>query len=49
MAEKNTEKYFYGLGRRKEAIAKVRLYVGKGTSKVGEKELASSFNEGKLK
>jgi len=27
MADKNTEKYFYGLGRRKEAIAKVRLYV----------------------
>ena len=43
MTEKNTEKYYYGLGRRKEAIAKVRIYVGKGTSKVGEKDVASYF------
>lgn len=40
MAEKNTEKYFYGLGRRKEAIAKVRLYVGKNPSMANDKELA---------
>jgi small subunit ribosomal protein S9 len=43
MAEKNTEKYYYGLGRRKEAIAKVRLYVGKGISKVGDKDVAVYF------
>lgn len=43
MAEKNTEKYYYGLGRRKEAIAKVRLYVGKGTSKVSEKDVTDYF------
>ncbi len=43
MAEKNTEKYFYGLGRRKEAIAKVRLYVGKGVSKIDDKDVAVYF------
>jgi len=43
MADKNTEKYYYGLGRRKEAIAKVRLYLGKGTSKVSEKLVAEYF------
>lgn len=43
MAEKNTEKYFYGLGRRKEAIAKVRVYQGKGTSLVSEKAVADYF------
>jgi len=43
MAEKNTEKYFYGLGRRKEAIAKVRLYVGKGISKVDDKDVSVYF------
>lgn len=43
MSEKNAEKYFYGLGRRKEAIAKVRLYSGKGVSKVGSKDVAAYF------
>lgn len=43
MAEKNTEKYYYGLGRRKEAIAKVRLYVGKGISKVDDKDVSEYF------
>lgn len=43
MSEKTKEKYFYGLGRRKEAIAKVRLYVGKGASKVSEKDVADYF------
>lgn len=43
MADKNTEKYFYGLGRRKEAIAKVRLYLGKGISKVSDKDVTEYF------
>jgi small subunit ribosomal protein S9 len=43
MAEKNTEKYFYGLGRRKEAIAKVRVYSGKGVSKVNDKDVTEYF------
>lgn len=43
MTEKSTEKYFYGLGRRKEAIAKVRLYVGKGVSKISDKDVSVYF------
>ena len=43
MAEKNVEKYYYGLGRRKEAIAKVRLYSGKGVSKVSDKDVTAYF------
>lgn len=43
MSEKNTEKYFYGLGRRKEAIAKVRLYSGKGVSKIDDKNIDDYF------
>jgi small subunit ribosomal protein S9 len=43
MAEKNTAKYYYGLGRRKEAIAKVRIYLGKGKSLVSEKEVTDYF------
>ena len=30
MAEKSTEKYYFGLGRRKEATARVRIYLKKG-------------------
>jgi small subunit ribosomal protein S9 len=43
MAEKITEKYYYGLGRRKEAVAKVRVYVGKGTSKINDKDVSVYF------
>jgi len=43
MAEKNTEKYFYGLGRRKEAIAKVRVYLGKGVSMISDKQVSEYF------
>lgn len=47
--EKKTEKpqldgkYFYGLGRRKTAIAKVRLYKGKGDIIVNEKSGGEYF------
>lgn len=34
MAEK---KYFYGLGRRKSATARARLYTGKGTLTINDK------------
>lgn len=34
MAEK---KYFYGLGRRKSATARARLYAGKGTLTINDK------------
>ncbi len=30
-------KYFYGLGRRKAATARARLYKGKGTVTINEK------------
>lgn len=36
--ENNKEKYFYGLGRRKTSIAKVRLYQGKGNDLINDKE-----------
>lgn len=43
MAEKNTEKYYFGLGRRKEATARVRLYLKKGEAVVGDKDVKSYF------
>lgn len=42
MAE--TPHYHYARGRRKEAIATVRLYPGKGEIVVGEKTAADYFN-----
>jgi small subunit ribosomal protein S9 len=36
-------KYFYGLGRRKTAIAKVRLYKGKGNITVNDKSGSDYF------
>jgi len=48
MAEKNTDKYFYGLGRRKEATARVRLYAKKGVSMVNEKTADDYFGNKKL-
>ncbi|HBG81347.1 TPA: 30S ribosomal protein S9 [candidate division CPR2 bacterium] len=31
------KEYYYGLGRRKEAVARVRLYSGKGTITINDK------------
>jgi small subunit ribosomal protein S9 len=42
MADK---KYFYGLGRRKSATARARLYAGKGNLTINEKP-ASEYLEG---
>ncbi len=42
MAEK---KYFYGLGRRKSATARARLYTGKGTITINDKP-AADYLEG---
>ena len=42
MADK---KYFYGLGRRKSATARARLYAGKGTITINEKP-AADYLEG---
>ena len=46
MAE--SQHYHYGLGRRKEAIATVRLYPGKGEIVVGEQPVADYFNNSAL-
>ncbi len=40
-------KYFYGLGRRKSATARVRLYAGKGIVTINEKPAAQYFSENK--
>jgi small subunit ribosomal protein S9 len=39
--------YFYGLGRRKRATARVRLLTGKGEFKVNEKDLLDYFDGSK--
>lgn len=43
MAE--SKKYHYGLGRRKEAIARVRLYSGKGDSKINQQSPQEYFKK----
>lgn len=39
--------YFYGLGRRKSATARVRLYAGKGTMTINEKPAAEYLDGNK--
>jgi len=38
------KKYFYAIGRRREATATVRLYIGKGMSLVNDKPIAKYFS-----
>lgn len=40
-------KYFYGLGRRKSATARARLYAGKGTITINEKPAAEYLDGNK--
>jgi small subunit ribosomal protein S9 len=40
-------KYFYGLGRRKSATARVRLISGKGEVKVNDKPVNEYFSDSK--
>jgi small subunit ribosomal protein S9 len=40
-------KYFYGLGRRKSATARARLYAGKGTVTINDKTAVEYFSENK--
>ena len=42
-------KYFYGLGRRKAATARARLYAGKGTVTINDKPAAEYFSGDKTK
>lgn len=39
--------YFYGLGRRKSATARARLYAGKGTIVINEKPAAEYLSDNK--
>src|SRR5437773_1199962 len=47
MAEKQ-DRYYYGLGRRKEAIASARLYRGGGEIMVGDTAAEGYFNNDAL-
>src|SRR5260221_14293653 len=40
----DTENYYYGLGRRKEAIVSARVYKGEGEVTVGDQRMAEYFN-----
>jgi small subunit ribosomal protein S9 len=42
-----TSNYFYGLGRRKRATARVRLSSGKGTFIINDSQASSYFNGSK--
>lgn len=42
-----TKKYFYGLGRRKSATARARLYSGKGNITINDKPAAEYLEENK--
>jgi small subunit ribosomal protein S9 len=42
-----SSKYFYGLGRRKSATARVRLLSGKGEVKINDKSLSDYFDGSK--
>lgn len=39
--------YFYGLGRRKAATARARLYAGKGNVTINDKPAATYFSDNK--
>ena len=45
----NTRPYFYGTGRRKKSVARVRLYQGTGSVKVHGRELDEYFGLETLK
>lgn len=40
-------KYFYGLGRRKSATARARLFAGKGSTTINDKPAAEYFSGNK--
>jgi small subunit ribosomal protein S9 len=40
-------KYFYGLGRRKSATARARLYAGKGSITINDKPVADYLSDNK--
>lgn len=49
MDEQSQQHYYYGTGRRKTAIARVRLYSGTGTITVNNKPFESTYGTERLK
>jgi small subunit ribosomal protein S9 len=41
--DKSNERYFYGVGRRKSSVARVRLFPGQGNIVVNNRSLADHF------
>ena len=49
MAKKSTKVYYYGTGRRKDAVARVRLVPGTGKITINEKDIDEYFGLETLK
>ena len=49
MAKKSTKVYYYGTGRRKDAVARVRLVPGTGKITINEKDIDEYFGLDTLK
>ena len=45
----NKRPYFYGTGRRKKSVARVRLYAGTGSIKINDREIDDYFGLETLK
>lgn len=45
----NTRPYFYGTGRRKKSVARVRLYAGNGSVKINGRDIDDYFGLETLK
>ena len=45
----NKRPYFYGTGRRKKSVARVRLYAGTGSVKINERDIDEYFGLETLK
>ena len=45
----NTRPYFYGTGRRKKSVARVRLYAGTGSIKINDRPIDEYFGLETLK
>lgn len=45
----NTRPYFYGTGRRKKSVARVRLYAGSGSVKINGRDINDYFGLETLK
>ena len=47
--EYNKRPYFYGTGRRKSSVARVRLYAGNGSIKINDRDIDEYFGLETLK